>query len=157
MTQTTDQDRPEAPSAAGAAQCGLCAYLESSPLAGWVYEDELWKAGIYPTNEVPGWIALVLRRHAEATAELTDEEARSVGQVLVKLSAAIEQGTDAERVYLQVYGETFRHWHVLLSARGPAIPLEHRHAAFHPHMAEYVDIPAAEAAGRRIREALGHA
>ena len=71
-----------------------------------------------------------------------------------RLSGAIEQATGAERVYLQVYGETFRHWHVLLSARGAEIPLEHRHAAFHPHMSEYVDVAAAEAAGRRIAEAV---
>jgi len=146
-------EHPE-PAAANAERCGLCAYLDSSPLAGWVYEDDLWKAGIYPTNEVPGWIALVLRRHAEATSELREDEARSLGPALARLSGAIEQATGAERVYLQVYGETFRHWHVLLSARGAEIPLEHRHAAFHPHMAEYVDVPAAAAAGRRIADAL---
>lgn len=148
---------PADASADNGGSCGLCDYLESSPLAGWIHEDHLFKAGIYPTNEVPGWIAVVLGRHAEATSELTPEEAEAIGPLLVRLSTAIEEATDAVRVYLQVFNERFRHWHVLMSARGPEVPEEHWQVGFLAHMTDYVDVPAAELAGGRIREALARA
>jgi diadenosine tetraphosphate (Ap4A) HIT family hydrolase len=137
--------------------CAICAMVDAEPAAGWAYQDETWVAGILAGLEVPGWIVLALRRHAEETAPLSELEAANLGPAIRRLSAAVEDVTDAERVYLQAYGEKERHWHLLISARGTEIPPEHRHVSLFAHRQEYVDVAAAHQVLDRLRTALATA
>jgi diadenosine tetraphosphate (Ap4A) HIT family hydrolase len=135
----------------GDAPCAICAMVGAEPAGGWAYEDESWVAGTLSGLDVPGWIVLALRRHAVESAPLDEREAMRLGLAIRRLSAAVESVTNAERVYLQTYGEVERHWHLLISARGPAVPEAHRHAAWFAHRHEYLDAPAAERVIRDVR------
>lgn len=138
--------------AAGA--CAICAMVADEPEDGWAYEDESWVAGMLAGLEIPGWIVLALRRHATETAPLSEDEAAALGTAIRRVSAAVEDVTGAERVYLQVYGEIERHWHLLISARGPEIPPEHRHVQFFVHRERYVDPDEAQRVFEALRDTL---
>ena len=137
----------------GADTCPICRWV-AEPGDEAVFDDAGWRAGVLPGLEVPGWIVLALKRHATSTSELSAEEAARLGVLVVELSSAIERATAAERVYVQAWGEQARHVHVLLAARGAEVPVEHRHAAFWGHRADYVDSSAAHRAAAAVRDAL---
>jgi diadenosine tetraphosphate (Ap4A) HIT family hydrolase len=136
------------------ADCAICAMIRAEPAAGWAYADRSWVGGTLAGLEVPGWVVLGLRRHADDAAPLTSEEAADLGPAIRRVSAAIVEATGAERVYLQAYGERETHWHLLISARGAEIPPEHRHVAFFTHRDEYIDEAAAAAVIDRLRAIL---
>jgi diadenosine tetraphosphate (Ap4A) HIT family hydrolase len=115
------------------ADCAICAMVAATPPDRWVYENESWVAGTLPGLEIPGWIVLALRRHAVGAAPLAERECRDLGAALSPPLGALAGATDAERIYLQAYGEQEAHWHLLLSARGPEVPPEHRHVQFFLH------------------------
>jgi diadenosine tetraphosphate (Ap4A) HIT family hydrolase len=137
-----------------AAECTICAMVADEPAAGWTYADESWVAGVLPGLEVPGWIVLALRRHSVETAPLSEREGSGLGVAISRLSAALAEVTDAERVYLQAYGEREPHWHLLLTARGPEVAPEHRHVAFFTHREEYVDVEEAHHVVDRLRRVM---
>jgi diadenosine tetraphosphate (Ap4A) HIT family hydrolase len=132
----------------------ICEFAASPPQDGWVYEDDFWVSGILEGLEVPGWLVLGLRRHVIEIEQLTDEELASLGVVVGELSRAIRIASDAERIYMLVYGENAPHFHVLLAARTQEIPAEHRHAAFWEHRGEYVNPRAAESVSERVRASM---
>ncbi|MFZ0043527.1 MAG: hypothetical protein WAK93_19620 [Solirubrobacteraceae bacterium] len=134
--------------------CAICAMVDAEPAGGWAYEDQSWVAGTLAGLEIPGWIVLALRRHAVEAAPLSEREAADLGVAIRRVSAALEDVTDAERVYLQAYGELERHWHLLITARGADVPPEHRHIAFFAHRGEYIDAPAARRVVEKLRALL---
>jgi len=140
--------------AVGPPACGICAMVAAEPEGGWAYADESWVAGVLAGLEVPGWIVLALRRHSVEAAPLSEREAADLGVVIGRLTAALAIVTNAERVYLQAYGEREPHWHLLVTARGPEIPPEHRHVAFFTHRNEYLDVDAAHRVVDRLRRAM---
>lgn len=107
-------------------ECQICQRetAPEEPLGGWVLRTERWSACVADGFEVPGWLFLELRRHAEGPMALSPEEASELGPLLVDLSAAIEAATDAERVYVLAFGELFPHFHLLLAPRLPMAPPE---------------------------------
>jgi diadenosine tetraphosphate (Ap4A) HIT family hydrolase len=131
-----------------------CAICEFTTTQAPIHEDEHWFAGVLAGLEVPGWVVLALKRHATSAAELSHEEASTMGPLVAEISAAVEAATDAQRVYLLAYGEHAPHFHVLLAARGVEVPVEHRHAAFWDHRASYVDQAAAQKISERVRQSL---
>jgi diadenosine tetraphosphate (Ap4A) HIT family hydrolase len=135
-------------------RCAICDFVTSAAPASRVYEDAQWVAGILDGVEVPGWIVLGLRRHATDAWGMNPAEAATFGPLVARLSQAIQNATDAERVYLVAYGENAHHWHVMLTSRDASVPAEHRHAAMWSHRDAYVDTAGAVAAAERIRAAL---
>ena len=77
----------------------------------------------YPVA-VSGWLVLVLRRHARALHELTDDEAASLGHWLPLLARALHAATGCELEYVMQFaeGEGFHHVHFHLIARSPEWP-----------------------------------
>ena len=142
-TDVLGQRRAARADEASKAGCAICAMVTSEPRAGWVYEDESWVAGALDGLEIPGWVVLALRRHTVGAAPLSPPEAGRLGVAIGALSQALAEVTDAERVYLQAYGESQQHWHLLFSTRGPEVPAEHRHVAFFTHRDQYLDATAA--------------
>ena len=104
--------------------CALCATELSStePPGGWVLRTELWSASVFEGFEVPGWLFLQLRRHAEGPMGMLPEEAAELGGHLVELTSAIQAVTHAEKVYVLAYGEAYPHFHLVLHPRLPAAP-----------------------------------
>ncbi len=66
---------------------------------------------------IAGWTIIDLIRHAETLDQLTEEESRELGSLLVRTSAAIRAATGCERVYLLAFAEAARHVHVHLVPR----------------------------------------
>lgn len=134
-------------------ECPICD-LVTGVHGAVILEDGLWSAGILPGLEVPGWIVLAQHRHAVGPASMEEVEAAELGPLLQRLSAAIEEVTEAERVYVVAYGENAPHWHLLLTPRGPDVPPEHRHNAMWNHRDEYLEPERAQEVGREIQRRL---
>jgi diadenosine tetraphosphate (Ap4A) HIT family hydrolase len=136
--------------------CAICEMANNVPDEGWIYENDSWIAGTLPGLEIPGWIVLALRRHAVDAAPLTAKESLDLGVAIAPVSTALANVTKAERIYLQAYGENESHWHLLLSARGKDVPIEHRHVQFFVNRQRYLDVPAARQIADQVRTALGN-
>lgn len=134
--------------------CHICAVVGAEPLGGWVYRDEHWAAGVHPGAEVPGWIVLSQRRHAEGSAAMSEAEAVGFGTVVASLSQAITEVCRAERVYLLSFGELNPHWHLLLAGRGTDVAAADRGPQLWQRRQQYLDPEAARAAALQMRRLL---
>ena len=74
---------------------------------------------------------------------MNESEADELGDLLVRLTGAIEAVTGAEKVYVVAYGELFPHWHLLLSPRLPFAPPELTGPGLFLHRDELIDVDAA--------------
>ena len=105
--------------------CLICA-MEATESDSVIFRDELWAAEIGPGMEVPGWFVLRTRRHAELITGLDDAETDALGRRLRALVAAVTEVTAAPATYQLVFGEDYRHFHALVTARGEHIPPDRR-------------------------------
>lgn len=139
-----------------APDCVACTWVAEGDADGrWVYSDDLYAVCVPPAAEVPGWLMVILRRHAPPlTSELTAEEARALGPTLKRMCAAIEQVVAAERVYNVQWGEFIPHWTMLLAARTADIPPEQRHVEMIANRASLVDAEGAARVADGIRKEL---
>ena len=137
-----------------APDCKVCELEEHPPEGGWWWQDEHWSVGPHLTTQAPGWTVAYLRRHAPGLTDMTQAELESMGPALARAAGAIEAETDAERVYLVLFGENIPHVHVVLIPRGADVPPEHRSSKLHVNAKEYVDPAAYREVGERIRRRL---
>ncbi len=105
--------------------CLICE-MENAPGGAVIFRDDLWAAEIAPGYEVPGWFFLRVRRHAELLTGLSGQELAALGPRARDLVAAVTQATGAPATYLLHFGETYRHFHALVAARGADVPAELR-------------------------------
>ena len=105
--------------------CLLCAMEEADDTAV-VFRDPLWAAEIVPGYEVPGWLILRVRRHAERITGLEPPELATFARRARDLVAAVTAVTGALTTYLLVFGENYPHFHALIAARGDDVPAELR-------------------------------
>ena len=136
--------------------CPLCAreLSHDEPPGGWVLRTGLWSAGVMEGFEVPGWLFLQLRRHAEGPMAMASDEAAEMGGLLVDLTGAIQAVTGAEKVYVVAWGEAFPHFHLLLHPRMPAAPPEHKGPALFAARDELRDVATSTAIAAQLRAAL---
>jgi diadenosine tetraphosphate (Ap4A) HIT family hydrolase len=135
-------------------ECLICSMEESDP-ASRVFLEDRWAAEVAPGFEVPGWFFLRARRHAEKLTGLDEAETATFGRHAHDLVSAVEQVTGAPAVYLLSFGETFRHFHALVAARGDQVPPELRGWSLLQLLAEGRDLPAAQALAGQVRLAYG--
>ncbi|ADP83677.1 hypothetical protein [Pseudofrankia inefficax] len=136
--------------------CLLCA-TEDAEDSSVVFRDELWAAEVLPGYEVPGWIILRARRHAERITGLSDEELDSFGRRARDLVAAVSEVMDAPSTYLLVFGENYPHFHVLVAPRGEHVPADRRAGDILKLRLESADPHAAHALVPALRSALARA
>lgn len=105
--------------------CLLCA-TEDCDEADIVFRDELWAAEIVSGYEVPGWVILRVRRHAERLTGLSTAELDVYGYRLRDLVAAVSDVMAAPVTYQLVFGENYPHFHVLVTPRGDDVPADRR-------------------------------
>ena len=88
--------------------------------------DDHWRVEHVHPVAIEGWLVLVLRRHARALHELTDEEAASLGHWLPRLVKALHRATGSEREYVMQFAEAegHNHVHIHLVARMKSWPPE---------------------------------
>ncbi len=101
--------------------CLICSMEDTRP-EDRVFLDDLWAAEVAPGYEVPGWFFLRARRHAEGLTGLDDAEVNALGRHAHDLMSAVERATGAPAVYLLHFGESYRHFHALVAARGADVP-----------------------------------
>lgn len=119
-----------------------------------VYRDDDWAVEVAPGSEVPGWYLLRLRRHAEGWDGPTPAELAGFGPRTSALVAAVTAEHGAETVYVMSFGENYRHFHVLVTARGPEVPAEQRGPGVLARRATHLDPEAAIAAVPGMRTAM---
>ncbi len=106
-----------------------------------IYETAHWLVEhAYPCG-MRGWLVLVLRRHAEALHELTDEEFRELGE-LQGMTARVLRGVLAcEKEYFMCLaeGEGFKHIHAHVVAKPHDLPDELRGARIFAMLRPEVD------------------
>ncbi|MDO8390555.1 MAG: HIT family protein [Actinomycetota bacterium] len=90
--------------------------------------DDHWRVEHVHPVAIPGWLVLVLRRHARAVHELTDDEALALGTWLPKLCSALHTATGCASEYVAQFaeGDGFQHVHFHLVARMPDWPTDLR-------------------------------
>lgn len=91
-----------------------------------VFRDDLWAAEIVSGYDVPGWVILRARRHAERITGLNDEEVDTFGRRARDLVAAVSEVMAAPATYLLVFGESYPHFHVLVTPRADDVPADRR-------------------------------
>jgi diadenosine tetraphosphate (Ap4A) HIT family hydrolase len=132
--------------------CLLCEMERADPGAV-VFRDELWAAEVAPGYEVPGWFFLRVRRHAELLTGLDDAELSAFGRRARDLVAAVTEATGAPATYLLHFGESYRHFHALVAARGAGIPAAQRGGNILALRPGHIDITAAVALVPAVRAA----
>jgi diadenosine tetraphosphate (Ap4A) HIT family hydrolase len=136
--------------------CLICG-LESADEADVVFRDEHWAAEIAPGYEVPGWLFLRIRRHAETITGLDDDEADGFGRRARDLVAALGEVVGTPVTYLLAFGENYRHFHALVVPRDDTVPAELRGGNILGLRTTGIDPDRARALIPAIREAYARA
>ena len=99
------------------AGCLLCRGSEADAELGCVevWQDDHWRVATSLEAEVPGFSYLIPKRHVPSIADLGEEEARTFGEVLAKVTAVLRDATGSELVYVYVFGGGIPHLHVHLA------------------------------------------
>ncbi|MEC3974472.1 hypothetical protein [Amycolatopsis sp. H20-H5] len=123
------------PDSGNCLMCGMEQVAETSV----VFRDDLWAAEIVPAFAVPGWFFLRARRHAELITGLNDAELSTFARRARDLVAAVAEATGAPATYFLVFGENYRHFHALITARGVDVPTDRRSGDILKLVPDHVD------------------
>jgi diadenosine tetraphosphate (Ap4A) HIT family hydrolase len=106
-------------------RCDVAAGRSNTP-GGVIHDDGLWLVVHHPGPTTdPGELLVMLRRHEESLARLTDAETAALGPILRAGIVAIERVVRPERVYVASFNERVRHVHFFLLPRTSAMPSGH--------------------------------
>lgn len=85
--------------------------------------DDHWRLEHCHPVATPGWLVLVVRRHARALHDLDSAEAEALGRWLTAVPRALHAATGCELEYVMQFaeGEGFHHVHFHLVARPPGL------------------------------------
>ncbi|MBM3125424.1 MAG: hypothetical protein FJZ87_10200 [Chloroflexi bacterium] len=96
---------------------------EAAPPGGYIHEDAYWRVCHAPARLGPlGTLFIESKRHFLDYAEMTLEEAESLGSVLKMVYEALKHHTLAERIYQLSTMEGQPHYHCWLVPRLKDIP-----------------------------------
>ena len=108
-----------------APDCLICHQEQADP-DDVVFADDDWSAGVIAGYDVPGWVVLRLRRHAEGFGQLTGAELAQFGRRARDTVAAVSTVTNAAATYLIIFGEANPHLHALITPRTADVPEDRR-------------------------------
>lgn len=95
----------------GCVSCDILSGRHGVP-GGTVYEDEFWHVdSVVRPVFWRGLLMVKLKRHCEHLAELTPEEAASLGPILRAACAALSATLDPAKVYVCSLGDGVKHIH----------------------------------------------
>jgi diadenosine tetraphosphate (Ap4A) HIT family hydrolase len=97
--------------------CATCALLAARdtgtrPLWDNIFRTAHWDVVHAFDTSLPGWLVLVARRHIEAVADLTREEATQLGLLIHATSQALAEATGCVKTYVVQFAESADHPHV---------------------------------------------
>jgi len=95
-------------------------------IAGGASVEGIRFLGSLDPKPVEGWMVAAPARHVEGFDELTEAEARALGDVVRRGVAAIRAVTGVPKVYLSAFAEKVPHLHVHLFPRVAETPEERR-------------------------------
>lgn len=113
--------------------------IDTLPPRECVAADDHWRITHAFDTGLPGWLVLVPRRHVASIADLTDDEAASLGTWQVRLSRALRSVTGCSKTYVAQFAEKegFAHVHFHVVPRMPDLPYDRRG----PRIFAYLDAP----------------
>ncbi len=132
--------------------CDLCQRIEAAAPDTVVFGDERFV--VFQAGDVPGWLTIATRRHAEGMDGLDDEEATELGRLLRRCAAALRSATGADRIHAVYLGENARHCHVGLFPRRPEQSSLFGNESLLAEMRSLGDPAAASALRGTVRDAL---
>ena len=94
--------------------CDLVARRDAGEAPSWdrIVRAPDWDVAHATGTAIEGWLVLVLRRHVDALAALTDDEAASLGPLIKATSAALHETTGCIKTYVAQFAEHPQHRHV---------------------------------------------
>jgi diadenosine tetraphosphate (Ap4A) HIT family hydrolase len=99
--------------------CPLCGGVEVDPRLGrmQVWEDDQWRltTSTGPGDPTPGFSYLEPKRHIPTIADLDGDEAATFGWAISRCARALKKATNADSVYVYVFGGELGHLHVHLA------------------------------------------
>lgn len=112
-----------------------------------IHEGAWWLVEHAYPSSLLGWLVIVLRRHAEALHEITDEEAGELGLLQRTVAVALREELGCVKEYSVCYGEApgFSHLHVHLIPRGPELDEDRRGGGIFVHLRSPEEAVAEEA------------
>lgn len=84
-----------------------------------IWQDEHWRLTMSLYAEALGFSYLEPKRHIPSILDLDGEEARTLGEVLARVTRALRDETGADLVYLYVFGSGIPHLHIHLAPHRP--------------------------------------
>ena len=136
--------------------CLLCE-TEDADESSVVFRDKQWAAEIVSGYEVPGWVILRARRHAERIVGLNRDELDTLAHRTRDVVAAVSQVMNAPTTYQLVFGENYPHFHVLVAPRGDDVPIDRRAGDILRLRTERTDPDAARGLVPALRDAFHRA
>ena len=132
---------------------------------GIIHDDGLWRLEhTFEPIQLLGWLVLKPLRHIENVAELSAEEAATLGPLIQRASAALTAELGCPKVYVCVFAESANapHVHVHLIARPKELPDERRGPGIFDYLRDafrsgqnQADVAEAARLAERIRARLG--
>ncbi|MEH2183772.1 HIT family protein [Nostoc sp.] len=106
--------------------CLACSVLTGKVQApgGVIYEDNYWvvEHSLSPVL-LPGYLIIKLKRHCENLAELTLEEASTLGSIIQNTCLALSQVVKPAKIHVCSWGEQVKHIHFHVIPRSSAMPV----------------------------------
>jgi diadenosine tetraphosphate (Ap4A) HIT family hydrolase len=89
-----------------------------------IYEGQFWLVEHAYPCDLRGWLVLVLRRHAAALHELSQDEWRELGELQARTVEILRAHTGCAKEYIACFAEKpgFNHIHVHVVARYEDLP-----------------------------------
>ncbi len=142
--------------------CQTCDWVNRRDRGEAALWDSLFRTAFWDVvhgqgTSLPGWIVLVLRRHAKAVADLTREEAMEMGSLVLDVSKALPNIVDCEKTYVVQFAEHPLHPHVHVHVIPRAVEMsadERGPAVFSAHLGVNPDREVPEPEKNRIALAL---
>lgn len=100
--------------------CTSCDVLlgNISPPGGVIFQDDHWHVdSVLAPVHWRGFLIAKLKRHCEHLADLTENEATSIGHVLCAACAAVADELSCPRVYVCSFGDGVKHVHFWILPR----------------------------------------
>jgi diadenosine tetraphosphate (Ap4A) HIT family hydrolase len=91
-----------------------------------IYEGKYWLVEHAYPIKVKGWLVIILKRHATALHELSEEEFVELSIIQSKVIQALHEKLNCEKEYVSCYAEKdhFNHIHFHVFAKPGKLPVE---------------------------------
>ena len=122
--------------------CILVANRKSPDVPIWdsIFDSRYFDVAHAYSTSLPGWIVIVCKRHVAAIDELSEEESRELGGLIVLVSKALKHAVGCSKTYVMQFAEQQGHDHVHFHVvpRMSDIPDENRG----PNVFNYLNVDA---------------